>query len=130
MDRIIRGRDIRRNDAKQVSDRVTVLVAKVRSFGSLPVAVGVFQSEDILAKIELDKLTSETLARLLSNRLKSEFELDVAPYETLDLLTFLAETIGPYFYNQGVRDAQAVVSDRAESVLEALYAIEKPTIRR
>ena len=40
---------------------------------------------------------------------------------------FFAEEIGPYFYNRGLYDAQAILESRLENIAEAIYEIEKPT---
>jgi uncharacterized protein (DUF2164 family) len=42
-------------------------------------------------------------------------------------LDFFAEEIGPYFYNRGLYDAQAILQSRLENIGEAIYEIEKPT---
>ena len=42
------------------------------------------------------------------------------------LLDFFTEEIGPYYYNRGLGDAQAVLSERLESIGEAIYELEKP----
>jgi len=43
------------------------------------------------------------------------------------LLDFFTETIGPYYYNRALQDAQDVLEERMESFRDALYAIEKPS---
>jgi uncharacterized protein (DUF2164 family) len=82
-----------------------------------------------MARIELDKAAREALARRLARHLKDELDVDVAPFDAVALLDFMTEAMGPYFYNQGVYDAQAVVKARADGIVEALYEIEKPVGR-
>jgi uncharacterized protein (DUF2164 family) len=79
-----------------------------------------------MSKIELDKPTLEMLSKVLARHLKTELDVEVEPFDALDLLRFLAETLGPHFYNQGLRDAQALIKDRAESIVDAIYDLEKP----
>ena len=79
-----------------------------------------------MSKITLDKQTREMLSRLLTRHLKDEFDLEIEPFDSLDLLDFLSRTLGPYYYNQGLHDAQAIVKDRVEAILDAVYEIEKP----
>ncbi len=76
--------------------------------------------------IEFDKQTRETLSRLLVRHLKDELDVEIEPFDGVALLEFLSETLGPYFYNQGLHDAQAVVKDRVDAIVEAVYDIEKP----
>jgi uncharacterized protein (DUF2164 family) len=79
-----------------------------------------------VSKIELDKQTQQTLARLVVRHLKDELEVEIEPFDGLALLDFLAQTLGPYYYNQGLHDAQAVARARVESIVEAVYEIEQP----
>jgi uncharacterized protein (DUF2164 family) len=79
-----------------------------------------------LPKIEFDKPTRERLSRQLASHLKNELDADVGPFEALDLLDLLSKTLGPYYYNQGLQDAQAIVRARIESIIEAVEAIEQP----
>ena len=83
-----------------------------------------------LPRIKLDEEARTTLSRLLVERLKAEHGLDMGEFEGLELLDFITETVGPYVYNQGLYDAQAVLQSRLESISEAISEIEKPTRRR
>ncbi|NBU26755.1 MAG: DUF2164 family protein, partial [Caulobacteraceae bacterium] len=53
----------------------------------------------------------------------------IYPTDGDDLLTWLSETLGPYFYNQGLDDAQALIRSRVDTVLEAVADLEKPVKR-
>jgi len=79
-----------------------------------------------MAKIELSKEAREAAARALSEYLKDELEVEVTGFDAQFLLDFVGERIGPWFYNQGLADARAVVQARAELVAEAIYELEKP----
>ena len=78
-----------------------------------------------MSRIELDRATREALARGLLNHLKRQHDVEIAPFDALDLLDHLAETLGPHFYNQGLTDAQAVVQARAEAMADAIADLEK-----
>ena len=82
-----------------------------------------------MAKIELDRHLREDLARRLVRHLKDEFDIELAPFDSVSLIDHLAETLGPHFYNQALEDAQAIVRDRAEATADAISAIEKPLPR-
>ena len=77
-----------------------------------------------MAKINLDRQTQDKLAKLLVKRLKNEHELEIEPFDAVDLLDYLSEVLGPYYYNQGLQDAQAIVKARADTIVEAIYEIE------
>ena len=79
-----------------------------------------------MSKIALSKETREVLVQKLSRHLKSEFDVDIGGFDAAFLLDYISETIGPYFYNQGLQDAQAIFREKVETITEAIYEIEKP----
>lgn len=50
-------------------------------------------------------------------------ELGQLPAEML--LDFIGKEIGGAFYNRGVHDAQQLVRQKAEDIVEALYGLER-----
>lgn len=52
-------------------------------------------------------------------------ELGQLPAEML--LDFIGKEIGAVFYNRGVHDAQQLVQQKAEDIVEALYGLERAT---
>lgn len=79
-----------------------------------------------MPKIEFDRQTRDLLARQLATRLQDMLGVEVAPFDALDLLDQLADSLGPHFYNQGVYDAQAVIRDRADTTIEAVDQLIRP----
>jgi uncharacterized protein (DUF2164 family) len=82
-----------------------------------------------MARIEFDRATREDLARRLVRRLREELDLEVAPMDGQRLLDLLAESLGPAWYNQGLRDAQAAVQARVDDIAEAIAGLEQPESR-
>ena len=76
--------------------------------------------------IELPKDTRDAAARTLSKYLKDELDLEVTGFDAVFLLDFIIERLGPVFYNQGVYDAQAVLTKKSEEIGEAILGLEKP----
>ncbi len=76
-----------------------------------------------------DKTTREALARLLVYQLREEFDLEIAPMDGQRLLDVLAVSLGPAFYNQGLRDAQAALQTRVDDIAEAIAGLEQPEPR-
>ncbi len=76
-----------------------------------------------------DKTTREALARLLVYQLREEFDLEIAPMDGHRLLDVLAVSLGPAFYNQGLRDAQAALQTRIDDIAEAIAGLEQPEPR-
>lgn len=79
-----------------------------------------------MSRIELSKDTRQALTQALSRYLKKELDVEIGGFEAAFLLDFIAETLGPHFYNQGLHDAQAIIRDRLETISDAVYEIEKP----
>ena len=82
-----------------------------------------------MAKIEFDRRTREDLARRLVRRLRDELDIEVAPMDGQRLLDLLAESLGPAWYNQGLRDAQAAMQARVDDIAEAIAGLEQPEPR-
>jgi uncharacterized protein (DUF2164 family) len=47
-------------------------------------------------------------------------------------MDFISETMGPFYYNRGIYDAQALLQEQLEHVGESIYQLEKtpPKIKR
>jgi uncharacterized protein (DUF2164 family) len=82
-----------------------------------------------MARIAFDHATQEALARRLVRRLRDELDLEVAPMDGQRLIDILCETLGPAWYNQGLRDAQAAVRARVDDIGEAIAGLEQPEPR-
>lgn len=79
-----------------------------------------------MSKIELPKETHDALAKALSRYLKDELDLEVTGFDAVFLTDFIVENLGPYLYNQGVADAQALIAKKLDEMGEAIYQLEKP----
>lgn len=78
-----------------------------------------------MAKIVLDRAVREALARKVVRELKDEFDAEIAPMDGQRLIDFLSETLGPAWYNQGLRDAQAAVQAKVDDIAEAIAGLER-----
>lgn len=56
---------------------------------------------------------------------RDELEIDLATLPAEMLVDFLGREIGPFFYNRGLYDAQAVVVAKAEDIGEAIAGLER-----
>lgn len=84
-----------------------------------------------MPKIELAKDDRDAMARALSRYLKDELDLEVTGFDAQFLLDFIAETLGPKFYNQGLADAQALLAKKMDDIGEAIAGLEqRVTLRR
>ncbi|EIT85711.1 hypothetical protein A374_07749 [Fictibacillus macauensis ZFHKF-1] len=41
------------------------------------------------------------------------------------MLDFVGTALGPYYYNEGLKDARRMVNDRLQSIEDDLYALER-----
>jgi len=82
-----------------------------------------------MSKIELPKPTADEMAQALSRYLKAELEVEVKGFDAVFLVDFITATLGPHYYNQGLADAQALLSKKVDELGEAIYQLEKPVKR-
>jgi uncharacterized protein (DUF2164 family) len=80
-----------------------------------------------MAEITFTRDERDIICRKIQLYMREELEQDVGQFDAGFLLDFFAEEIGPYFYNRGLYDAQAILENRLENIAEAIYEIEKPT---
>jgi uncharacterized protein (DUF2164 family) len=85
------------------------------------------KSQPILTLAKPDK---DAIVDQLQAFVDKEFGLALGQFEAGDLLNFFADEVGPFFYNQGLRDAQAVVRKRVDDIGEAIENLEKPVDTR
>ncbi|WP_026970589.1 DUF2164 domain-containing protein [Aliagarivorans marinus] len=77
-----------------------------------------------MAEITLSPQRRAALLEKISNYMDQELERPVGQFEAEFLLDFISRELGPSYYNQGLQDAQAVVRQRIELVLEDIEAQE------
>lgn len=80
-----------------------------------------------MAQITFSKDEKEHLVRKLQSYFESELDQSLGQFEADFLLDFISKEIGSYHYNQGLKDAQAVISMKIDDVTEAIDEIIKPT---
>ncbi|WP_347950207.1 DUF2164 domain-containing protein [Pokkaliibacter sp. MBI-7] len=83
--------------------------------------------EPMVSKISFSKEEQDVLVRKIKLYFREELQQDIGQFDAQFLLTFFAEEIGPFFYNRGLYDAQALIAERMENITDALYELEKPT---
>lgn len=82
-----------------------------------------------MKRIAFDRSVREALARRLVERLRDELDLEIAPMDGQRLIDVLSEGLGPAWYNQGLRDAQAALQAKVDDIAEAIAALEQPEPR-
>ncbi len=80
-----------------------------------------------MSEIEFSREEKDILIKKIQLYFMEELDQDIRQFDAEFLLDFFTEEVGPYFYNQGVYDAQKVLESKLESISEGLYEIEKVT---
>lgn len=58
-----------------------------------------------------------------------KLDQEIGGFDAEFLIDFLAEEIGPHFYNLGLRDAQTLFSSKLEEASDSICELEKTTQR-
>lgn len=80
-----------------------------------------------LSPLRLDRATRDDLVAQLQQYMQRELQQELGSFDAGFLLDFVAGNLGAHCYNQGVRDAQAVLTARMDDLADALYQLEQPT---
>ncbi|MFT6957099.1 MAG: hypothetical protein ACJAYC_002107 [Halieaceae bacterium] len=76
--------------------------------------------------IEFDRTRKDAITRKILQYFQRELDHEIGQFEAEFLLDFFAHEIGAEFYNQGLTDAQTVLSSRMDDIQDAISEIEKP----
>lgn len=80
-----------------------------------------------MAKVEFSSEEKREIVRKVQRYFQEELEQDIGGFEAEFLIDFFAEKVGAYFYNQGLYDAQVLISRKTDEIADAIYELEKPT---
>lgn len=75
--------------------------------------------------IQFSREETTAITGKLRDYFRDELETELAALPAEILLDFLGREIGPFFYNRGLYDAQAVVAKKAEDIGEAIAGLER-----
>ena len=77
------------------------------------------------------KFSKEEIDRIVSKikvYFNDELDQEIGGFEAEFLIDFFSKEIGPYFYNRGLSDAQALFSEKADELSYLVQEPGKPTI--
>ena len=77
--------------------------------------------------IEFSKDEMRDMVRRVQAYFDTELEQDLGALPAEMLIAFFGREVGGFFYNRGLRDAQAVFSAKAEDVADTIYGLEQKT---
>lgn len=77
--------------------------------------------------IQFSSDEKEVIVRRIKLYFAEELKQEIGRFDAEFLLDFFAGEIGAYFYNRGLYDAQAILSNKMDELGEAIYQLERPT---
>lgn len=80
--------------------------------------------------MRLPKEAKEQLIGILRDYFYREHETELGDLAAENILEFIKEEAGPYFYNQGVQDAKEMVEQTMLSLEENVQSLERPVGKR
>ena len=75
--------------------------------------------------IEFSKEERAAITAKLRDYFARELDQELGQLPAEMLLDFIGKEIGGAFYNRGVHDAQQLVQQKTEDIVEALYGLER-----
>ena len=79
-----------------------------------------------MSEINLTRREKELLTGKLQRYFADELKQELGGFDAEFLLEFLARELGAHYYNQGLRDAQAVFLKRVGELADQVSELEKP----
>jgi len=79
-----------------------------------------------MAIFNFSKPEKEAIVQKIQQYFSKEMNQEIGQFEAGFLLNFFSEEIGPFFYNKGIQDSQAILQKTIDSVLQAIDSLEKP----
>lgn len=79
-----------------------------------------------MATIKFSQPEIDTITKRIQLYFSEELKQDIGRFDAEFLLDFFSQEIGPYFYNRGLQDAQAVLSNKLDELTYAISELEKP----
>ena len=79
-----------------------------------------------MANIDFSKDNKDVIVGKIQQYFNEQLDQELAQFDAEFLLDFFTEQIGGFYYNQALQDAQAVLENKLESIIDAIYELEKP----
>ncbi len=79
-----------------------------------------------MALVTFSKQEKEEIVARIQTFFTKELDQDIGSTQAGFLLNFIAEEIGPSFYNLALREAQAILSRRVDDIANAIDELTKP----
>ena len=78
-----------------------------------------------MSKIEFSAQQKEQIIQKLQRYMLKELDVELGQFDADFLVDFISKEMGSVFYNQGLYDAQTLLADKMDSIVEAIYQLEQ-----
>ena len=82
-----------------------------------------------MKKITFEKPERAAIVAKIQDYFVKELDSEIGAILAELLLAFFAESIGPFYYNQGLMDAQAVFAKSLDDINDQIYGLEQRDAR-
>jgi uncharacterized protein (DUF2164 family) len=82
-----------------------------------------------MQRITFEKAEREAIVGTIQRFFVDELESEIGNLPAQQLLQFVGEVIGPYYYNRGLHDAQAAFARQADNFNDEIYGLEQREAR-
>lgn len=79
-----------------------------------------------MSEIKFSLQDKENIIIKLQKYFIKELDIELEQFDTEFLLDFISNEMGVYYYNKGLYDAQKILTDKLDTISDAIYEIEKP----
>ncbi len=77
-------------------------------------------------EIQFTRDEKHQLVKEIQQYCLDELDIELSHFDAEFLFDFLSKKMGTTFYNQGLKDAQTILSSKLDLIIDAISDIEKP----
>ena len=77
-------------------------------------------------EIEFTRQEKELMAQKVKAYFRDELNQDIGGFDAEFLVDFFAREMGGFFYNRGLYDAEALITEKVSEIADQLLELEKP----
>ncbi len=79
-----------------------------------------------MSEIKFSSQDKENIIIKLQKYFIKELDIELEQFDADFLLDFISNEMGVYYYNKGLHDAQEILTEKIDTISDAIYEIEKP----
>ncbi len=79
--------------------------------------------------IKFTKLQKDSMISEIQRYFYEERNEEIGNLAAENMLEFFKNSLGPYFYNEAIKDARNLMEEKMASIEEDLYSLEKKSIK-